>query len=153
MLKSSNWSQYVNSEFGADWAIGGPTLELCINAYNKQNKTNIPLPVISENGYGYDLPNNSFTIEEGDALYYNAYNSYHDLYIENYPIAATGSDVAAWYGEEIWLYNDGKILNAFSAKNLTSLITGWCPVVHISNAQFNEVKEGNTLVAYNIETN
>ena len=61
LLDSTKWSSYVDSDY-ADWAIGGPTLELFVKSYNAYytEKTDVTIETPSGNGYKYD-----------DALYSN----------------------------------------------------------------------------------
>ncbi len=54
LLDSGNWSSYVNKY--ADWAIGGPTLELFVKSYNAYYPANtVELETPTGNGYANPL--------------------------------------------------------------------------------------------------
>ena len=54
MLDVTIWNKFINSKY-ADYAIGGPTVEMLFNSYNEVYDTNYSAKAVSE--YGYQISN------------------------------------------------------------------------------------------------
>lgn len=120
MLDTISWRSFATSKKKyADWAIGGPTLELLFKAYNKYKGTEYECDAVSANGYKIKItPNGSFSnyetrIIENDTNIknnpYSAYTSRHNG--KGYWIASPsngGADVQITIDAE-----DGTLDNAF----------------------------------------
>ena len=88
LLNTDNWKDFVDTQY-ADYAIGGPTIEMFVASWNKKHDEK--LFADNTNEYGYyigrkEKPTDFFTYIEDDELYFIKYNE------ENY---ATGYWIAS----------------------------------------------------------
>lgn len=88
LLNTDNWKDFVDTQY-ADYAIGGPTIEMFVASWNKKHDEK--LYANNTNEYGYyigrkEKPTEFFTYIEDDELYFIKYNE------ENY---ATGYWIAS----------------------------------------------------------
>ena len=67
LLDSSIWNEKYKTE-RAEWAIGGPTMELLVASYSKYSKTEITIKEIEGTGYENTI-NEGLTIEKANGVY------------------------------------------------------------------------------------
>ena len=107
MLDLTNWESFVNEN--ADYAIGGPTLEMFLKQYNEINDIKIDYKISK---YGYETKTN-YEVEElstwGTSEEFSEMNflydtPYPDIYAEyngfHMNIASPAGGDEAWYGED-----------------------------------------------------
>lgn len=97
MLDTTTWKPFSTSNKNyAEWAVGGPTIELLFTAYNKYSGTLYEADATSENGYKVrKKPEDSFdTILSGYAIEYYPYSVRTlNTYAQNWWIASPGTSI------------------------------------------------------------
>ena len=109
LLDSSNWTSYVTSE-KANWAIGGPTIELLEASYNAIN-TSSQRQINTFNSYGYNFTDENGFYKDGVNANYLANNEMPWNHGTTYWFAAPSSN---WENELITLQQtQGELTSAY----------------------------------------
>ena len=144
MLDTYVWNVYKNDK--ADYAIGGPTIEMLFESYNKKNNTNYQAKATDV--YGYQIS------KDGGANLANYYNGMlstsETLYV--LPSYSTSGAQAMWLASPsanasyyvMFVFYDGSV--AYNACNDTSI--GFRPVVCL-NSGVSITDNGNGSVTLN----
>ena len=96
MLDTTTWRSFATSSKNyAEWAIGGPTIELLFTAYNKYSGTTYEADATSENGYKVrKIPENSFEAVLSYAILDYPYSVVNlTTYAQNWWIASPGTSM------------------------------------------------------------
>ena len=127
LMDQEVWDKYKDSEGKASYAIGGPTLELFVNSYNKSEETVYDIEITGCNDTGYSSWNST-----SGSVYNWLEECNHDIYNngENYWLASTGDGNHL----SIWQSNSGGG-NIWSGM-ITVHTAGLRPVVIIPKSNF-----------------
>lgn len=147
LIDTKIWKTFVNEAY-ADYAIGGPTIDMFFSSYNKLYKVNYQAKVVGIGGYKVSADGNNFVIQCN-----NMFNKNDSLYVLPLANGAYGMWVASPtyvnsnYDDVITVNNDG-MLNYFFYQNNASYpgSIGYRPIVCLkSSAKLVETSNGFNL--------
>lgn len=129
MLDTLAWSEYANEK--AEYAIGGPTLELFTSSYNKTHTEQLEVEASSE--IGYKIKRTTIDTDTGMQISLDGFNTEDTLYIpkeENGTVTMWLASPSANYNTEIMTaYKNGTVGNNGVDYNQN----GFKPVVCLKN--------------------
>ena len=139
MLDTKAWEEFKDKDGKADFAIGGPTIEMLIDSYNQKYNTNYKTKAGSNIGYGI-IKNDETTLSNG---YADMFSTSDELYIINSNSNAYGMWLASTSGQsssDAWVLN---YAGGLWSSSISSYTNGFRPVICLnSNVSLKENENG-----------